>query len=125
MSHGVHGEDGRDRQRLEAIARRAMFERGFEPDFSPAALAEVERLSEAGDDGGAPKATDLRHLPWSSIDNDDSRDLDQLEAAERKGEGEIRVWVAVADVDSRVRKGSAVDAHAYANTTSIYTAARI
>jgi exoribonuclease-2 len=128
MSHGVHREDGRDRHRLEAIARRAMLERGFEPDFSAAALAEVERLAAQSGTAGSPQAgdlLDLRHLPWSSIDNDDSRDLDQLEAAESMGDGRIRVWVAVADVDSLVRKGSAVDAHAYANTTSIYTAARI
>jgi len=125
MSQQNHGNDGRDRHRLEVIARRAMIERGLLPDFSPQAMAEVAALAEREPEAGLPAPRDLRSLPWSSIDNDDSRDLDQLEASERLAGGAIRVLVAVADVDSRVRLGSALDQHAHANTTSVYTSARI
>jgi exoribonuclease-2 len=125
--HAGDRPDGRDRQRLETIARRAMLDKALLPDFSPAALAELAALAssvQAGDPG-LPAPRDLRDLPWSSIDNDDSRDLDQLEAAERLPDGAIRVLVAVADVDSLVHPGSAIDEHARANTTSVYTSARI
>jgi exoribonuclease-2 len=68
---------------------------------------------------------DLRGLPWCSIDNDDSRDLDQLTVAQPAAAGATRILVAVADVDAAVRPGSAIDGHARTNTTSVYTAARI
>ncbi len=108
---------------LAAIARKVMQERGLEADFSPAALAEIGTLSRAapGPDG----VRDLRALPWASIDNDDSLDLDQLSVAGAAASGETTILVAVADVDSLVKRGSAIDAHAQANTTSVYTAAGI
>jgi exoribonuclease-2 len=68
-------------------------------------------------------AKDLRNLPWCSIDNDDSRDLDQLTVAEAMPGSSARILVAIADVDALVKKGSALDEHARANTTSIYTVA--
>ena len=88
-----------------------MRERGLEPDFPPAALAEAAALK------AAPRTTeeptrDLRTLLWCSIDNDDSRDLDQLSVAEPLPGGEVKVLVAIADVDAAVAKGSAVDRHA-------------
>src|SRR5262245_43961948 len=95
---------------LEAIARRAMQDHGLEPDFPPAAMAEAERLS-PGALGGAG-VRDLRSLLWSSIDNDDTRDLDQLEVAEALAGDAIRILVAIADVDALVSPGSAIDAHA-------------
>jgi exoribonuclease-2 len=112
---------------LERIARRVMLERGMLPDFSPAALAELERLpvaatANAGPAGGPRKIRDARNLLWASIDNDDSRDLDQLTVAEALPEGGVRILVAVADVASLVTRGSAIDEHARHNTTSIYTA---
>jgi VacB/RNase II family 3'-5' exoribonuclease len=117
-------QSGRRHHDLEAIARRAMKERGLEPDFPPAAVAEAERLTSDSHDGDA-SVRDLRHLLWSSIDNDDTRDLDQLEVAEPLAGDAILLRVAIADVDSLVRSGSAIDGHARTNTTSVYTAARV
>ncbi|MGO9612751.1 MAG: RNB domain-containing ribonuclease [Dissulfurispiraceae bacterium] len=108
---------------LRRIARRAMIERGLLPDFSPDALNELQRIqSEAATDDR--QARDLRNLLWSSIDNDDSRDLDQLTVAEEIPVG-VRILVAVSDVDAIVTKGSAIDEHAKHNTTSVYTAGEI
>jgi exoribonuclease-2 len=117
-------EAGRQRSTLRRIARRAMIERGMLPDFSRAALAELDgiRATAAGNSGG-PR--DMRNLPWASIDNDDSRDLDQLTVAETLPGGAVRILVAIADVDAVVKQGSAIDDHARQNTTSVYTAAGI
>ena len=104
------------KQELEAIAREAMLAQGLEPDFPSAARAQLARLPVTHDNG----VRDLRALPWSSIDNDDSRDLDQLEVCPGSGD---RVLVAIADVDALVAKGTPLDAHAAANTTSVYTPA--
>jgi VacB/RNase II family 3'-5' exoribonuclease len=109
-----------DRERLRLLAVRAMRERGLDPDFSH------EELAEAAAVRGAPTATeepvrDLRAMLWCSIDNDDSRDLDQLTVAEALAGGDVKVLVAIADVDAVVAKGSLVDRHAAINTTSVYT----
>jgi exoribonuclease-2 len=105
---------------LRAAARRAMIANGFQPDIPAAVSAEV---SEASDPAGTATAgvQDLRSLPWSSIDNDSSRDLDQLEVAEKLPNGDVRVRVAIADVDGTVTKGSAADQFAALNSTSVYT----
>ena len=107
-----------------------MFERGLLPTFSAAALAELDGLSSAAAGGAEPGSEasglrDLTHLLWASIDNDDSRDLDQLTVAEALPDGTVRILVAVADVAALVKDGSAIDAHARHNTTSVYTAAKI
>jgi exoribonuclease-2 len=109
---------------LRRIARRAMLQRGLLPDFSPEALAETDALTRAPAEAGAA-IRDLRGLLWVSIDNDDSRDLDQLSVAEPLAGGATKVLVAIADVDAAVRKGSGLDGHARTNTTSVYTAAEI
>ena len=114
----------RHRQLLQEIAHRSMLEHGLLPDFSPAALVELGRLA-AAPTSMEQDVRDLRSLPWCSIDNDDSRDLDQLTVAEGMQGGQVRISVAVADVDSLVKKGSAIDEHARHNTTSVYTAAEI
>jgi exoribonuclease-2 len=101
-----------------------MVQRGLLPDFSSAVMAETERITHAAVASGAD-TRDLRHLPWASIDNDDSRDLDQLSVAETSPDGAVKVLVAIADVDALVKKDSAIDAHARTNTTSVYTAAQI
>ncbi len=112
-----------ERALLLRVARRAMIEYGLEPDFPPAALAEAGALSDGA--GGDGNARDLRALPWCSIDNDDSRDLDQLTVAEASIDGCTTIRVAVADVSATVSPGSALDRHARANTTSVYTPPRI
>ncbi|MBS1857100.1 MAG: RNB domain-containing ribonuclease [Acidobacteria bacterium] len=93
-----------------------MAERGFEPDL-PAAAAEQARTLEVHAD---PGLRDLSGLLWSSLDNDDSRDLDQIEWAERTAGG-IRVLVGVADVDALAARGTPIDAHAERETTTVYT----
>ncbi len=112
-----------DRQTLATIARREMIDRGLEPEFSGDATRELQGIP-----GPAPPDTgvrDQRGLLWCSIDNDDSRDLDQLSVAEQEPGGRVRVLVAIADVDALVHKGSAIDGHAVHNTTSVYTPAAI
>ncbi|HEY8090484.1 MAG TPA: RNB domain-containing ribonuclease [Polyangiaceae bacterium] len=108
---------------LRAAARQAMRDAGFLPDLPEQAVEEAERLAPARP--GGPDVRDLRALPWSSIDNDDSRDLDQIEVAERLPGGHVRVRVGIADVDALVHRGSALDAHAERNTCTVYTAAAI
>jgi exoribonuclease-2 len=112
-----------DRDTLTAIARRVMTERGLQPDFSAAAQAELAAIR--GPAAATADVRDQRNLLWASIDNDDSRDLDQLTVAEALAGGLVRILVAVADVDALVRKGSAIDGHAACNTTSVYTPAAI
>ncbi len=113
--------NGSQKHQLETIARNAMIANGFEPDFP--ADAEAQATSGPVHAGGSG-VRDLRDLAWSSIDNDDSRDLDQIEVCLADG-GRTRVLVGVADVDVVVTKGSPVDRHAQKNTTSVYTPAVI
>jgi exoribonuclease-2 len=101
-----------------------MLQRGLLPDFSSEALAELGRIQAPASMEGE-QVRDLRDLLWASIDNDDSRDLDQLTVAEAMPGDKIKILVAVADVDALVKKGSAIDKHARHNTTSVYTAGRI
>jgi VacB/RNase II family 3'-5' exoribonuclease len=112
------------RAELRAIAHRTMIQRGLRPDFSPAVLAETDAITSAAVETN-PSIRDLRGLLWSSIDNDDSRDLDQLSVAEPSASGTVKIRVAIADVDAVVRQGSAIDGHAQTNTTSVYTAAEV
>jgi exoribonuclease R len=120
----VNRERRHDRADLKRIARVAMVEKGLEPDFSRDVLAELGGIHGPAPAGG-PGIRDMRDRLWVSIDNDDSRDLDQLTVAEALADGTVKIFVAVADVDAVVAKDSAIDAHARTNTTSIYTAAEI
>jgi exoribonuclease-2 len=104
---------------LVAAARREMVERGFEPDMPSAATQQAQSLTPHPE----PGLKDLTALLWSSIDNDDSRDLDQIEWAERNGEC-IRVLVAIADVDGLVTRDTPIDTHAEHETTTVYTGIR-
>jgi exoribonuclease-2 len=110
---------------LIASAHATMIERGFQPDFPAAVAAEVTAIQAHPETPAAPGAQDLRSLLWSSIDNDTSKDLDQIEWAEQLPDGRIRVLVGVADVDARVPLGTAIDAHARSETTSVYTGVKV
>ena len=112
------------RARLRSIAHRAMIDGGFLPDFSPEALKEMSALHEIPLRAQA-SLRDLRSLLWASIDNDDSRDLDQLTVSAAGVNGGTTILVAIADVAATVKRGSAIDRHAAANTTSVYTAAQM
>jgi VacB/RNase II family 3'-5' exoribonuclease len=118
MTHGT------GKTLLQSIAHEAMLQRGLLPDFSTAVLAETNRMMRAAAAPG-PAIRDLRGLLWASIDNDDSADLDQLSVAELQPGGAVTLFVAIADVDALVRKDSAIDGHAWTNTTSVYTAGGI
>ena len=112
------------RSRLEALARRAMENYGLQPDFSAGAKAQARKAHVNGDPIDRA-IRDQRDLLWCSIDNDDSRDLDQLSVSAPWRDGQIRILVAIADVDASVPVESPVDEHARVNTTSVYTPARI
>ena len=112
------------RVQLQTIARRVMLARGLAPDFAPAAMAELNAIRAAATATDVA-VRDLRPLPWCSIDNDDSLDLDQLSVAEAIPQGATRILVAIADVSAVVKQRSALDGHAQQNTTSVYTAAQI
>jgi VacB/RNase II family 3'-5' exoribonuclease len=105
---------------LHTAAHRAMIANGFIPDVPADVIAEVARAAVPSPPVG-DGVRDLRDLPWSSIDNDSSRDLDQLEMAEKLSDGSVRVRVAIADVDGTVHQQSAMDRFASANSTSVYT----
>jgi len=108
---------------LFASARQAMIDEGFDPDFPPGVDEQLAALKARAAPAAGGDVRDLRALAWSSIDNDTSRDLDQIEAAERVNGG-IRVLIAIADVDSEVSIGSPIDRHAAAQTTTVYTGIR-
>lgn len=104
---------------LAAAARQVMIEHGFEPDYPPEVKQEVAAL-EAKPPAVPASIADLRHLLWSSIDNDTSRDLDQIEYADTLPDGSTRVLIGIADVDAFVPKGSAIDKHAAVETVTVY-----
>ncbi len=108
-------------QTLRSTAVAAMRQNGFEPEFSAEVMREIGSLNDPSSDPLPHGCHDLRHLLWSSVDNRESRDLDQIEVAERLADGSTRIRIGVADVDTLVPLGSAADNHASTNTTSVYT----
>lgn len=104
---------------MHAAARRVVSDAGFETDLGADASRQTDALT--GPAPIEPDVRDLRHLYWSSIDNTESRDLDQVEVAEELPDGAIRIIVGIADVDSLVPKGTPLDTHAFTNCTSVYT----
>ena len=115
---------GKQKSDLLEIARQAMLDRGLNPDFPKEALRQLDEIQgPAREEGDGIR--DLRALLWCSIDNDDSRDLDQLTVAEPLPSGATRILVAVADVDAVVNKGTPLDIRARQNTTSVYTGAAV
>jgi exoribonuclease-2 len=118
VSAPIHGS-------LQDAAVRVMRAHGFEPEFPPPVAAQLEAIAarpQAAPDAGV---RDLRSLLWSSIDNDTSRDLDQLEVAERLPNGDVKLLVAIADVDAFVPPRSPIDAHAALQTTTVYAGVSI
>ncbi len=110
---------------LQAIAKDVVRQHGFDPDFSPAVQQQLTQLR-ANPPAVAASTTvrDLRAMLWSSIDNDTSRDLDQIEVAEQLPNGDIKVLVGIADLDAFVPKQSAIDQHAARETTTVYAGIR-
>jgi len=115
----------KDRIRLANLAYQAMLEHGMAPDFSEEVLAELAKIKGPVTLSEETGLVDMRPVLWCSLDNDDSRDLDQLSAAEAMGNGRVKILIAIADVDAVVKKESAIDLHAQQNTTSVYTAAEV
>lgn len=110
---------------LDERARRAMVDNGFIPAFPPEVLDQVKALENRRDVATENAAKDLRNLLWSSIDNKSSRDLDQIEYAEQLDNGDIRILIGIADVDSMVQKDSPIDKFAAQNTVTVYTESEI
>ena len=110
---------------LVAAAHAAMIEHGFQPEFPAATAGELAAIEAHPEPPAVPGIQDLRSLLWSSIDNDTSKDLDQIEWAEQLPSGSIRVLIGVADVDARVSRGTVIDGHARSETTSVYTGVRV
>src|SRR5208337_4005449 len=110
---------------LVAAAHATMVEHGFQPDYPAGTDKELAAIQANPEPPAAHGAQDLRSLLWSSIDNDTSKDLDQIEWAEQLPDGRIRVLIGVADVDARVRLGTVIDGHAKSETTSVYTGVKV
>lgn len=107
---------------LQSAARQCMLEHGFQPDFPKSVQDEIHALqTNPRKVNAVPDVRDLRESLWSSIDNDTSRDLDQIEVAKEMDNGTVRIQIAIADVDVYVPAGSAIDKHAAEQTATIYT----
>jgi exoribonuclease-2 len=117
-SHPIHFN-------LVVAAHAAMIEHGFQPDFPQGAESELSAIEAHPEPPAVVGIQDLRSLLWSSIDNDTSKDLDQIEWAEQLADGRIRVLIGVADVDARVAEGTVIDGHAKSETTSVYTGVKV
>ena len=109
---------------LQATAKQIMQENGFQPDFPPQVSQQLGTLKEQTNFASNGKVRDLRDLLWSSIDNDTSRDLDQIEVAETATNGDVKVMIGIADVDAYVSKQTPIDQHAARETTTVYTGVR-
>jgi exoribonuclease-2 len=119
-----HQANQNHKQLLSRIAQGVMLVQGLEPEFSAEVHAQLDHIKEAARESG-PDMRDLRDLPWCSIDNDDSRDLDQLTVMLNSDPDGYCLLVAIADVDALVKKDTPIDEHACINTRSVYTSARI
>ena len=110
---------------LQATAKQIMQQYGFEPDFPPQVSQQLAELKcHPPQIGAGGNVRDLRNLLWSSIDNDSSRDLDQIEVAGHLSDGDVKVMVGIADVDEFVSKQTPIDQHAACETTTVYTGVR-
>jgi VacB/RNase II family 3'-5' exoribonuclease len=110
---------------LQAVAKDVMRKNGFEPDFPSGVEQQLMQLrAHPPAIAGGPDVRDLRNLLWSSIDNDTSRDLDQIEVAQPLTNGDVKILIAIADLDAFVPKNSPIDQHAAQETTTVYSGIR-
>jgi exoribonuclease-2 len=109
---------------LQATAKEIMQQYGFEPDFPAPVSTQLANLGQQPQASPSRDVRDLRNLLWSSIDNDTSRDLDQIEVVEHASNGDVKVMVGIADVDAFVAKTTPIDQHAARETTTVYTGIR-
>src|SRR5262250_2725638 len=109
---------------LQATAKQVMQEHGFNPDFPADVTTQLASLNSQSQLVPGKDVRDLRNLLWSSIDNDTSRDLDQIEVAEPVSNGDVRVMIGIADVDAFVPRDTPIDQHAGKETTTVYTGIR-
>ena len=108
---------------LQTMAKQIMLEHGFEPDFPDAVVKQMASI-QSRPPVASSGLRDLRGLLWSSIDNDTSRDLDQIEVVEQLSNGHVKVMIGIADVDAFVPKSCPIDDHAAKETTTVYTGVR-
>jgi exoribonuclease-2 len=109
---------------LQATAKEIMQQYGFEPDFLAPVATQLANLGQQPQVSPSRDVRDMRNLLWSSIDNDTSRDLDQIEVVESAPIGNVKVMVGIADVDTFVPKATPIDQHAARETTTVYTGIR-
>ncbi len=110
---------------LQATAKEIMIQHGFEPEFPAEVTTQLANLKQHPPNlAVAAGIRDLRNLLWSSIDNDTSRDLDQIEVADGQSNGDVRILIGIADVDVFVPKQTPIDQHAARETTTVYTGIR-
>ena len=109
---------------LQATAKEIMQQYGFEPDFLAPVATQLANLGQQPQVSPSRDVRDMRNLLWSSIDNDTSRDLDQIEVVESAPNGDVKVMVGIADVDTFVPKLTPIDQHAARETTTVYTGIR-
>lgn len=112
-------------QGLKEIAQQVMISQNFFYEFSRDVNAELEKINQPASAENNNSIRDLRGFGWCSIDNFDSKDLDQLTFAESLADGSTKIYVAIADVSALVKKGTAIDRHAGHNTTSVYTPGKV
>src|SRR5579872_5025217 len=109
---------------LQATAKQIMQEHGFNPDFPVEVSTQLASLGQPSRILSDKNVRDLRSLLWSSIDNDTSRDLDQIEVAEQSTNGDVKILIGIADVDAYVTKQTPIDEHAARETTTVYAGVR-
>ncbi len=92
--------------------------------FSPALLEEAERLVELNESElpGDSERIDLCHQRCVTIDDEDTRDIDDGIALERRDDGSQRVWIHIADPGRLIEAGSALDLEARRRGSSLYLA---
>ena len=83
-------------------------------------LKQVEGLAEEVPEQSKEGRVDLRDLPLVTIDGEDARDFDDAVYCRPNDDGTWQLWVAIADVSSYVKTGTALDSEAQNRATSVY-----